>query len=94
MPSISKNLLISASHIASHSEGAVFYGFEKSLNSDLLPPFMVFVAQDMCCELNFQCVSNCVYVDELNLRPDEPRIAVGTLGPSVFRSNFALGHIA
>jgi hypothetical protein len=41
-------------------EGLVVYGFEQSLNSNIHPPFMVFVTQDMAYELIFQKVSNCV----------------------------------
>jgi hypothetical protein len=51
----------------------------------------------MGCELIFQAVSNCVgFLGRMtdDLRPEGPWIAVCALGPSLFRRDFAMGHIA
>jgi hypothetical protein len=56
-----KELITSVSHTNLFSRGGgVVYGFEQNCNSNLHPPFMVFVTQVMVCELIFQTVSNCV----------------------------------
>jgi hypothetical protein len=94
--SISRNLLITVSHMVLSFEGDCLFTASSRAWTLAFTRRSCFSSHKSCCVNWFskQSAITLAFSDEWNLRPEGPRIAVGALGPSLFRRGIAMGHIA